>query len=45
MYETIGDREPHLPLMQALEEVFPDSTLLLPKEPQAAAAVKEFCEW
>jgi hypothetical protein len=31
--------------VQALEEAFPESTPLLPKDLQAAAAVKEFCDW
>jgi hypothetical protein len=31
--------------MQALEEAFPESTPLLPKDPDAAAAVKAFCDW
>lgn len=30
--------------MQALEEAFPD-TPLLPQDPDAAAAVKQFCTW
>ena len=30
---------------QAIEEAFPEKIPLLPKDPEAAAAVKEFCEW
>ena len=42
--QSVCDAYSWLPCMQALEEAFPE-TPLLPQDPQAAAAVKDFCHW